>query len=51
LRRYTSRGGTAAREPRAPPRVSASFRRGARRVVPRRARPHVIPLAPGMSAG
>jgi hypothetical protein len=51
LRRYRFRGGTAAREPRAPPRAPASFRRGVRRIVPWRARPDVIPFEPGVSAG
>jgi hypothetical protein len=51
LRRYRSRGGTMAQEPHPPPRSSALFHRGVRRVVPRRARPNVVPLATDVSTG
>jgi hypothetical protein len=51
LRRYTSRGETAAREPCALPRAPVLFRRGVRRVVPRRARPDDVPFAPGVIVG
>jgi hypothetical protein len=49
-RRYTSRGGIAAREPRPPPRALVLFRRGTRCVAPRCAWLDVVPLAPGVSA-
>jgi hypothetical protein len=39
-----------AREPRLPPRALVSFRRRARHVVPRHARPDIVPFTPGVSA-